>query len=156
LFIRLVQRILDSFILERNFNRIAKQKYSLVPTGVSPEVCHFTPERYNGTEGGLEVPKEFVQKMIAHYYPDEDTLFQISPPIFASTVSTVIAQLGYIESEITLNNVWEVFTSVLQIIKHMDIDLDEFPEGVLNPDGEYEEYNRADRFRVSGRVEDQV
>ncbi|KAG0149119.1 hypothetical protein CROQUDRAFT_22467, partial [Cronartium quercuum f. sp. fusiforme G11] len=79
IFICLVQHILDSFILEHNFTRIAKSKYTLVPTGVAPEVCHYAPEKYKGTEGGIEVPKEVVQNLIAHYYPDEETLFQITP-----------------------------------------------------------------------------
>ncbi|KAG0148895.1 hypothetical protein CROQUDRAFT_40630 [Cronartium quercuum f. sp. fusiforme G11] len=110
LFICLIQKILDFFILECNFNQIAKSKYTLVPTGVAPEVCHYAPENYNGTEGGLWAPKELIQSLIGHYYPDEETLFQITLPIFAATVSKIIAQLGVIESEITLNNVWQVFT----------------------------------------------
>ncbi|KAG0150989.1 hypothetical protein CROQUDRAFT_16606, partial [Cronartium quercuum f. sp. fusiforme G11] len=87
---------------------------TLVPTGVAPEVCHYAPEKYKGTEGGIEVPKEVVQNMIAHYYPDEETLFQITPPIFAAKVSNIIAQLGVIGSEIFLSNVWSVFTQVVE------------------------------------------
>lgn len=150
LFIPLVQRILDSFTLERNFSRIAKSKHSNVPTGVSPEVCHHNPEKYDGYDGGVEVPKDLVQGMIAHYYPDEETLFQISPPIFAATVSQVIADLGYLESHITLNDVWKIFQEVLVILKQVDVDLDEFPRGVLNVEGEYEEFNRDNRFDVRG------
>ncbi|KAG0147816.1 hypothetical protein CROQUDRAFT_696401 [Cronartium quercuum f. sp. fusiforme G11] len=150
LLICLVQHILDSFILEHNFTRIAKSKYTLVPTGVAPEVCHYAPEKYKGTEGGIEVPKEVVQNMIAHYYPDEETLFQITPPIFAAKVSNIIAQLGVIESEISLSNVWSVLTQVVERLESMHVDIDEFPVGVLNPDGEYEEYDRLNRFQVDG------
>ncbi|KAG0150549.1 hypothetical protein CROQUDRAFT_38047 [Cronartium quercuum f. sp. fusiforme G11] len=144
LFIHLIQRILDSSILEYNFNQIPKSKCPTVLTGVAPEVCYDAPKNYKGTEGGIEVPKEVVKNMIAQYYPDEDRLFQITPPIFANKISNIIVQLGIIESEICLNNVWSIFKQVIERFESIDVQgLNEFPVvGILKSDGEFEEYDR--------------
>lgn len=115
----LVQRAMDSFAKRKNTYRTRKNHESRLPTGVSPDTCYHSPSNYDGIQGLTPVPREVIDSLIATRYPDSEELERVSAPIFGWQVSKLISRLGFHESSINLENVWVVFSRVLEFLSHL-------------------------------------
>jgi hypothetical protein len=105
---------MDRFRDEANNKRVRKQRNKILPSGVSPHIAYLFPERYGGEECLQEVDLALVQEML------ETDLMQRAkaqasdwgvPEEFARRAEAALRTLEI--EEVTLQNIWIVFTALL-------------------------------------------
>jgi len=109
----LMQRELDKFCFSANNRQMRKQRDKLLPSGVTPNVAHTLPERFGGEDCLQPVDRQVIQEIMDEMRENYDALTDWGvPPEFAARAAAACDRLQV--HEVTLMNVWVVFSSILQ------------------------------------------
>lgn len=113
-----------------------------MPTSCRPNVAYFSPEKYGGQQGLLQIPIEDIDEILEAQYPDGEALCRISPALLSQHVSESLWDLGVPADAIIMNHFWHVHQSVVtrlvEVHYHIYHDLD--MDRLLQPEQQIDMY----------------
>jgi hypothetical protein len=113
----LLQRELDKFRRFANNCRLRKQPTKELPSGVTPDFAYTFPEQFGGQDHLLPVDLQVIDEIIADLEEEKNANMGWGVPVdFAASVKAALGTLDIREKDITLQNVWWIFSAVLRLL----------------------------------------
>jgi hypothetical protein len=110
----LIQAKLDDFMAYWNHHRVRKQKDKVMPSGHVPMNAFCNPAEFLGIQCKISVPLDVVQEMRALVIEDTGPREQWITDDFRNIADNAHAQIG--SPALTLENSWEIFTAMSDVI----------------------------------------
>ncbi|KAG6835988.1 hypothetical protein H0H93_012470 [Arthromyces matolae] len=112
LWAKLLRRTLKQFMDERNSYKSRKDNKKVGPSGMSRATAFKFPERWGGTDRKIKVDLDVIREIKKEM--GGDTLLEFSTPEFSARAEAAYASLHV--SELTFENVWNVFRALLPLL----------------------------------------
>ncbi|KAH9458276.1 hypothetical protein MJO29_005390 [Puccinia striiformis f. sp. tritici] len=121
LWVPLLQRGLDKWILDYNTYKRRVDRRSMLPSGCSADNCYERPEDYDAEQGLIPVELSVVNQLENDHYPDADDLMRTCPEWFSEIIEHLKSQLELNTPQVvSTQNVWSVFALLHSAIQVYD------------------------------------
>ncbi|KNZ55840.1 hypothetical protein VP01_2566g2 [Puccinia sorghi] len=120
LWVPLLQHSLDEWTNNYNTFKRRLDKKSMLPSRCSADWCYTYPEEQGGQNGLVPVPPEAADTLQTAFYPDGAELMRVTPLWFSEAVGKLVQGIEAPIPVVDIHNVWDVFSSILSLIKAYD------------------------------------
>lgn len=112
----LIQKELDKFMNFANHRRGRKQKEKVLPSGVTSDYAYTFPEHFGARNCLIPVDRHIIKEMMDDLEEEKKAMsdWGVDPEV-AELAGIALARLGV--EEVTMENVWIIFTSLLGVLE---------------------------------------
>ncbi|POW19383.1 hypothetical protein PSHT_04697 [Puccinia striiformis] len=107
----------DRWVKIYNASRKRKDKYTVLPTGCSPNFSYATPEHFAARNEIVDIPKDDIDIILQNDYPERSVMFTHTPDWFHQLATQIMEELRFSFDQICIGSIWSVFDAMLPYIQ---------------------------------------